>query len=65
VTGFATQRPFFISCQGKHSEDESSFACAQAETEPKKTRKRAIAAAAKQRVIQNPSPIHSIKCDAK
>ncbi len=60
VAGFATHRPFFNSCQGKHccSEEESSLLWARAAIDPETTRTTAmttaIAAAAKKRVIENP-----------
>jgi hypothetical protein len=50
--GFATQRPFRYSCQGKHW--ESSSDCALAGNEPKKTRPIKIAAVAEMRVIVKP-----------
>lgn len=67
ATGSATHRPLRISCQGKHcrSEDESSFACARAGSELKRTKEMAIAAPAKKRVMTNPSPIPLKVCGAK
>jgi len=50
--GFATQRPFRYSCQGKHW--ESSSDCAAAGKELKKVRPIKIAAVAEMRVIVKP-----------